>query len=220
MDWLINPISGVMKWALTVFYNLTVDIGFPNYGVAIILLTIVIKMLLYPLIVKQTKSLNAMSAIAPKMKMLQEKHKDNKEKLNAEMSRLFKESGVNPAAGCLPMLIQMPFLIAIFYALKGYEYVSDPSFLWIKNLAENGDPYYILPVLAAVTTYVMSKQTSAGTDANPQAKVMTNFMPFFIGYITHTFPAGLGLYWVVSNLVQIAQQWWIHRATAAQGEAR
>lgn len=210
-----------MQAALTFFYDITVKAGFPNYGFAIILLTIAIKMVLYPLTVKQVKSMKAMQDIAPKMKALQEKYKDNREKLNREIAALYKEAGVNPLAGCLPMLIQMPFFIAIFFAIKEYHYISNPSFFWIANLAQDNpsDPYYILPVLAALTTYISTRQTSA--DQNQQTKMMLLFMPLFIGYITITFPAGLGLYWVVSNIMQIAQQWWLNRPVATtQGEVQ
>jgi len=224
MGWLMNPIIGVMKWALTFCYGLTAHMGFPNYGLAIIILTVIIKVILYPLTVKQVKSMKAMQDLAPKLKALQEKYKDNKEKLGQETGNLYKQAGVNPVAGCLPMIIQMPFLIAIFYALRSYSYVSDPSFLWIKSLAQSNpaDPYYIIPVLAAATSFVMSKQTSTSSTGEmaQQAKMMLYFMPLFIGYITNTFPAGLGIYWVISNLVQIIQQWWLYHKPAAQGEAR
>lgn len=219
-DYLVD----LMKSALTFFYNITAKVGFPSYGIAIILLTVAIKMVLYPLTVKQVKSMKAMQDIAPKMKALQEKYKDNKEKLNKEVAELYRTAGVNPLAGCLPLIIQMPFFISIFFAIKEYTYVSNPSFLWIANLAqgtsfqEPSDPFFILPALAALTTYISTKQTT--TDQSQQNKMMLMFMPLFIGYITISFPAGLGLYWVVSNLVQIAQQWWLYRPQAAQEGAR
>lgn len=206
---MFNFLGSYMQMALTFFYNLTVSAGIPNYGIAIILLTLVIKTALFPLTVKQVKSMKAMQELSPKLKALQEKYKDNKEKLNGEIAKLYKESGVNPLAGCLPLFLQFPFLIAIFYAIRGYNYESNPSFLWIGNLAQPGDHYYILPILAAVTTYFTSKQTMV--DNSQQNKMMIMFMPLFIGYITTTFPAGLGLYWVVSNFFQIAQQWWLNR---------
>jgi YidC/Oxa1 family membrane protein insertase len=219
-DYLVD----LMKSALTFFYNITVKAGVPNYGLAIILMTIVIKMLLYPLTVKQVKSMKAMQDIAPKMKALQEKYKDNKESCSGDGPAL-QGRRRQTLAGCLPLLIQMPFFIAIFFAIREYSYVSDPSFLWIKNLAQGtslqdpSDPYYILPALAAITTYVSTKQTT--TDPSQQNKMILMFMPIFIGWITITFPAGLGLYWVVSNIIQIIQQWWLYRpAATAQGGTR
>jgi len=153
--------------------------------------------------------------LQPKMKELQEKYKGNKEKLNKEMAQFYKEAGVNPLAGCLPLVVQMPILIAIFFAIRDYNYVNEPSFFWLANLsqANPSDPYYIIPVLAAVTTYIQSKQTMTDT-SNAQSKMMLNIMPLFIGYITITFPAGLGLYWVTSNIIQIFQQWFMYRKPA------
>lgn len=217
-------LSNIMKSALTFFYNLTVTAGIPSYGLAIILLTIAIKMILYPLTVKQVKSMKAMSELQPKMKELQEKYKDNKEKLGKEIGELYQKAGVNPLAGCLPLLVQMPFLIAIFFAIKEYNYVGDSSFLWLQNMAQDNpsDPLYILPVLSALTTWVQQKQTTVDTSA--QNKMMMIFMPIFIGYITVTFPAGLGIYWVVGNIIQIIQQWWMYRkpqtVVQGQGEVR
>ena len=208
-------LSGIMQTALAFFYNITIVIGFPNYGFAIILLTVVIKMALYPLTVKQVKSMKGLQDLQPKIKELQEKYKGNKEKLNKEMAVFYKEAGVNPLAGCLPLLIQMPILIAIFYAIREFDYTSDPSFFWLANLSQSSpaDPYFIIPILAAVTTYIQTKQTMTDSN-NPQSKMMLNIMPLFIGYMTHTFPAGLGLYWVTSNIIQILQQWFMYRKPA------
>ena len=196
---------------LTVFYNISGYIGFDNYGVAIILMTIVIKILLYPLTVKQIKSMKAMQDLQPKMKELQEKFKDKPEKLQQEMAALYKNSGVNPLAGCLPLLAQMPILMGIFFAIRDYSYIGDPTFFWLSNLSV-ADHIYVLPILSAVTTYIQQKQTM--NDDNPQTKMMMYFMPIFIGYISINFPSGLVLYWVVSNIAQIIQQWWMYRDEA------
>lgn len=202
-------LSNIMQSVLTFFYNLTETIGFANYGIAIILLTIAIKAILYPLTVKQVKSMKAMQDIQPKMKQLQEKYKGNPEKLNKELANLYKEAGVNPLAGCLPLLVQMPFLIAIFFAIRDYHYVQQPpSFLWMTDLAQP-DPTYILPVLSALTTYIQQKQTTS--EMTQQTKMMMIFMPLFIGYISLSFPGGLVLYWVISNTFQIVQQWYMYR---------
>ena len=203
-DWAI----GILQDLLTFFYGITSTMNIPNYGIAIILLTLVIKLVLYPLTVKQVKGMKSMQDLQPKMKELQEKYKGNSEKLNKEMAILYKESGVNPLSGCLPLIIQMPILMGIFYAIRDYSYAQLPSFLWIADLS-GPDPLYILPIISAATTYIQQKQTT--TDANGQAKMMMNLMPIFIGYISLTFPAGLVLYWVVSNIFQIAQQWWMYR---------
>lgn len=206
-------LSGIVQTVLTYCYNLTVSMGFANYGVAIIVMTVLIKMLLYPLTVKQIRSMKAMSELQPKMKALQEKYKDDKQKLQSEISNLYKVSGVNPLSGCLPLVVQMPILIAIFYAIRDYQYVGPTTFLWLADLA-NPDPTYVLPVISAATTFVQSLQTMPDT-SSAQNKMMLYFMPVFIGYISLQFSAGLVLYWIITNLVQILQQWWMARATKA-----
>ena len=205
-------LSGIVQTLLTYCYDLLVSMGVANYGVAIIVMTVVIKMLLYPLTVKQIRSMKAMGELQPKMKALQEKYKNDKVRLNAEVANLYKESSVNPLSGCLPLLVQMPILIAIFYAIRDYSYVGVPSFLWLASLADP-DPTYVLPVVSAATTFVQSWQTMTDT-SNPQNKMMLYFMPVFIGYISLQFSAGLVLYWIVTNVVQILQQWWTARTTA------
>ncbi len=212
-------LSGIMQTALTFFYDLTKSAGYPSYGIAIILLTFIIKMIMYPLTVKQVKSMKAMQDLQPKMKEIQEKYKSNPEKLQKEMGALYKDAGVNPLSGCLPLLVQMPFLIAIFFAIRDFAYDEQfQSFLWMSNLAQP-DPTYVLPVLSAATTWFQSKQTM--TDNSQQNKMMLIFMPLFIGYISLTFPGGLVLYWVFSNLIQITQQWFMYRKPAETvGEAR
>ncbi len=201
----------VLQDILNVFYQLTATLGFPSYGLAIILMTLVIKMLMYPLTVKQVKSMKGMQILQPKMKELQTKYKDKPEKLQQEMIKLYKETGVNPMAGCLPLVLQMPIFIVIFYGLRDFTFNGATSFLWLTDLAQP-DPLYILPVLSALTTYYQQKQTS--TEMNQQAKMMLMFMPLFIGYISTTFSSGLVLYWVTMNTVQIVQQWWMSRDAA------
>ncbi|MCX7970791.1 MAG: YidC/Oxa1 family membrane protein insertase [Negativicutes bacterium] len=213
-DWLTHILQAV----LTFFYDLSANLGFANYGVAIILLTVAIRLALYPLTVKQMKSMRAMQELQPKMKQIQEKYKDNKEKLQRELARLYKEAGVNPLAGCLPLLVQMPILIAIFWAIRDYSYLHEPTFLWLKQL-NAPDPTYVLPALSALTTWYSTKQSQsvssqpAGDGPNPN-RIMLYIMPVFIGYISLQFPSGLVLYWVTSNIIQIVQQWWLYRKPA------
>ena len=197
-----------LEQILELFFQLSSTLGFESYGIAIILMTVVIKMILYPLTIKQVKSMKAMQDIQPEMKRLQEKHKKNPEMLQKEMARIYKDAGVNPLAGCLPLIAQMPILMGMFYALQNFKYAGDPSFLWLANLSLP-DPYYILPVLSALTTFIQQKQTT--TEMNQQMKMMMIFMPIFIGWISLTFPAGLVIYWVISNITQIFQQWWMYR---------
>ena len=197
-----------MQEALTFFYVLTQKAGYPSYGLAIILLTVAIKLLMYPLTVKQVKSMKAMQEIQPAMKKLQKDYKNNPQLMQQKMGELYKEAGVNPLAGCLPLFAQMPILMGMFYALRDLQYTGEPSFLWLPTLSMP-DPYYILPVLSALTTFIQQKQTT--TDMNQQMKMMMIFMPIFIGWISLSFPAGLVLYWVTMNIMQILQQWWMYR---------
>ena len=177
----------------------------------------IIKLIMYPLTQKQIQSTKAMMEIQPKMKALQEKYKDDKQRLNMELANLYKSEGVNPLAGCLPLLIQMPIMIGIFYGIRDYNYAAHPeivtSFLWLADISK-ADPTYVLPVLSALTTFIQTKQTMPANGGGAQNKMMMYFMPLFIGYISLTFPAGLVLYWVVMNIMQIAQQSIMNRAAA------
>ena len=206
---IFEPIENLLHVVLQALYNVTDLAGFGSYGVAIVLLTILIKMLLYPLTVKQVKSMKAMQELSPKMKKIQEKYKDNPQVMQQKVGALYKEAGVNPLAGCLPLLIQMPIMIGIFYGIRDFSYEGPSSFLWMQSIADP-DPYYILPILSALTTFIQSRQTMPPSD-NPQGKIMLYFMPLFIGYISLKFPAGLVLYWVVMNLMQIGQQFLMDR---------
>ena len=144
------------------------------------------------------------------MKAIQEKYKDDKERLNMELANLYKTEGVNPLAGCLPLIVQMPIMIGIFYGIRDFHYAGSSGFLWMESISVP-DPTYILPVLSALTTFIQSKQTMPDT-GSAQNKMMLYFMPLFIGYISLEFPAGLVIYWVVMNIMQIAQQAMMNKA--------
>ena len=205
-------LSNIVQQVITVIYSFLHGIGFPNYGVAIIIMTVLVKLILYPLTKKQIESTKAMMEIQPKMKAIQEKYKDDKQRLNMELANLYKNEGVNPLAGCLPLIIQMPIMIGIFSGIRDFHYEGSASFLWMESISAP-DPTYILPVLSALTTFIASKQTMPATGAGgAQNKMMMYFMPLFIGYISLTFPAGLVLYWVVMNIMQIGQQYMMDKA--------
>ena len=197
-------LSNIVQQVITIIYHFISSFGVANYGVAIVVMTILVKLLLYPLSKKQIESTKAMMELQPKMKAIQEKYKDDKQRLNMELANLYKSEGVNPLAGCLPLVVQLPIMIGIFYGIRDFQYEGSTSFLWMESIAAP-DPTYILPVLSALTTFIQSKQTMPDT-GNPQNKIMLYFMPLFIGYISLTFPAGLVLYWVVMNIMQIGQQ--------------
>ena len=208
---LFDPLVQVFRLVFEGFYNLTAAVGFANYGIAIILMTILVKALMYPLTAKQVRSMKAMQDLQPALKKLQKDYKNNPQLLQQKMAELYKEAGANPLAGCLPLLIQMPILMGVYYCLYGYSYSGDPTFLWLTSLSDT-DPLYVLPILSALTTYIQQKQTMAsnGQD-NQQMKIMSYMMPLFIGWISLNFPSGLVVYWVTMNLCQIAQQWYMFR---------
>ena len=211
---LFEPIIHLLQMILGAFYDITSAAGLESYGYPIILLTILIKVVTYPLTVKQIQSMKAMQEIQPKMKKIQEKYKNNPQMLQQKTGELFREAGVNPLAGCLPLLVQMPILMGMYYALFNLAYPSEAAavFLWLPSMSDP-DPLYILPVLSALTTFIQQKMTS--TEMNAQMKIMMTVMPLFIGWISLNFPSGLVLYWVTMNLVQIAQQWWMYRSEGA-----
>ena len=215
---ILAPVENLLHFVLEALHSLTDMAGVGSYGLSIILLTIIIKMILYPLTVKQVKSMKAMQELSPKMKKLQEKYKDNPQVMQQKVGALYKEAGVNPLAGCLPLIIQMPILMGMYYALYNFTYPSPEAaqFLWLPSMSES-DPLYILPVLSAFTTFLQQKMTT--TEMNQQMKVMMVVMPLFIGWISLTFPSGLVLYWVTMNVVQIAQQWWMYRGEDTKKEA-
>ena len=208
---LFAPIIHILQVILGAFYSVTSAAGLESYGFPIILLTILIKLVTYPLTVKQVKSMKAMQEIQPKMKKIQEKYKSDPQMLQQKTGELFREAGVNPLAGCLPLLVQMPILMGMYYALFNFTFpsVEAAAFFWLPSMSEP-DPYYILPVLSAATTFLQQKMTSS--EMTGQMKIMMTVMPLFIGWISLTFPSGLVLYWVTMNVVQIIQQWWMYRS--------
>ncbi len=187
-------------------YGVTVSLGVPSYALAIILMTVLIKLLLFPINQKQLKSMRDMQEIQPRMKELQERHKDEPEVMQRKLAELYKESGVSPLAGCLPLLLQMPIFIAFYNSLLHLQF-ADPThamFFWIPNLGAR-DPLYILALLSAATTYLQQKVSTVNAD-DPTQKTMMYMMPLMMAWIAATVPAGLALYWVTFNILGILQQ--------------
>lgn len=207
---IFSPITNLFSMVLISLYSLTEKLGYGSYGLAIIILTVIIKMILYPLTAKQIKSMKAMQILAPKLKKLQEKYKDDPQALQQKMMQLYQKEGVNPMAGCLPTFIQMPILMAMYYTFFSFDYGgANPSFLWIPSLSQT-DPNYILPLIAALSTLLMQKISTV--EMTQQTKVMMVVFPLFMGFISLNLPAGLVLYWVTQNVVQIVQQIFIYRS--------
>jgi YidC/Oxa1 family membrane protein insertase len=239
-----NGASDLLLMILEFFYGLT-----NSFGMAIVLLTIAVRIALYPLNQKQMVSMQQMQKIQPRLKVLQEKYANDKEKLNQETMRLYKENKINPAAGCLPLLVQLPILILLFNVLRTYDFAGT-SFLGIilgssttAGLAQAvgvaADPtgnYGLMSVLTGIMqnpsglsnaglymgnlillisisflTWAQQKLSSAG--ANPQMAMMNTIMPFFMAFICLSMPGGVMLYWGLSSLIGVAQQYFVMKKT-------
>lgn len=178
------------------------------YGWVLVVFGIAVRLLLWPLNQKAMRSSMAMQAIQPEVKALQDRHKNEPQRLQQEMMKLYKEHGVNPLGGCLPMLIPMPVLFALFFVfLNTIEFRGVP-FLWLPDLSRS-DPLYIIPVVMGASMFVVSKIGQIGVPPNPQAKMMTYVMPVVMTFLFFRFSSGLNLYYAVQNLASIPQQWLI-----------
>jgi len=180
-----------------------------NYGIAIIILTILIKLVFYPLSQKSYKSMGKMKLVQPKLAKIKEKYKDDKARLNKEMMDLYRTNKVNPFGGCLPIVVQIPVFFALYRALMvAIELRHAPFFGWILDLSAK-DPYYVTPLIMGATMFLQQKMTPSTGDAM-QAKMML-FMPIIFTFMFLNFPAGLVLYWLVNNLLSIGQQYMVMR---------
>lgn len=202
------PIAEPLLYVLKFFYSF---IG--NYGWAIILLTVIIKILFWPLTHKSYSSMKAMQKLQPKLQQLREKFKNDKQRLNTEMMSLYKEHRVNPMGGCLPMLVQIPVFFALYRVLLGsIELRHAPFAFWLQDLSA-ADPYYITPLIMGATMFLQQKMTPSTMDP-AQAKLMM-FMPIVFTFLFLNFPSGLVIYWLVNNLLSITQQLVINRRAEA-----
>ncbi|MHB1419276.1 MAG: YidC/Oxa1 family membrane protein insertase [Bacillota bacterium] len=230
----MSSLSHLLASIIQYFYTLTVQLGIPSYGLAIIIFTIMIKVVLFPLTQKQMRALKKMQEIQPKIQDVQKKHKGNPQKSQQAVMELYKEHGANPFGGCWPLLIQMPILFALFSTLKTF-FVNKENvgFLWITNLGATNASVpdaskYILPVLVAVSMfaqqYIQQKSTMAKVTDPSQStmqqtqKTMLYMMPLMLGYFSLNFPAGLSLYWVVYNIMATLEQFVINRKPSRMKE--
>ena len=208
-----GAISIVLLRSMNFFHR-----AIPNYGVAIILITICIKILFWPIQAKSIKSMKQMQKFQPLMTKLREKYKDDPQRMNAEMMKLYQEHKINPFAGCLPMLVQIPVFFAFYTMLRSAVELRGAPFLWIKDLAQPDTifhlasfPFNPLPLLMGVSMVFQMKLTPQTGD-NQQQKMMM-FMPLVFLFICYNMASGLVLYWTVQQLLSIAQQWWSLRQT-------
>ncbi len=213
-------IGNVIGWGLSYIYSIV-----KNYGLAIIIITFLIKLLLAPLTHSSMVSQKKMMDVQPKLKELQLKFKDDPQKLNEETMKFYKKSGINPLGGCLPLLLQMPLLIAMYELLVNMVELKSSSFLWIKDLSApdkileipfamfgmNGIPLHILPILMVITQFLTSALTPSSGTNNSQTKMMMFMLPIVFFFIFYNVSSGLVLYWTVMNILNLFQQVFVNR---------
>jgi YidC/Oxa1 family membrane protein insertase len=201
---LLDIIARPLFWLLQKFHQLT-----GNWGVAIILLTVLIKLIFFPLSAASYKSMARMKLITPRLTKLRETYGHDRQKMNQAMMELYKTEKINPLGGCFPIVVQIPVFIALYWVLLGaIELRHAPFIFWIRDLSAL-DPYYVLPILMTATMVLQTRMNPTPPDP-VQAKVM-QFMPFVFSIFFFFFPAGLVLYWLVNNILSILQQWQIQR---------
>ena len=206
LERVFSPLTNLLGSGLEFFHAQ----GLP-WWLSIALLTVVVRTLLFPLTLKQVKSMRAMQDLKPEMDRLRSKYQDNRQKQQEELMKLYQERKVNPLGGCLPLLVQMPIFITMFYVIRGFG-TEHPDFvtggiLWFQNLTQ-ADPYYILPVLSAVTMLAASEITAKNLE--PQQRWMMRILPVVFTVFLLSFPAGLFMYWITSNLVTLIQNYLIY----------
>jgi YidC/Oxa1 family membrane protein insertase len=200
-----QPLFATLKWVYGI-------IG--NWGWAIIIVTAMIKLLFYPLSQASGRSMAKMRAVAPRMKQIQETFKDDREKLGRAMMELYKREKINPLAGCLPMVVQIPFFISFYWVLlESVEMRQAPFMLWINDLSSR-DPYFVLPLLMGGAMFAQFKLNPAPPDPM-QAKIM-QFMPLVMTGMMAWFPSGLVLYWLTNTVLSIVQQWRVNQVVQAE----
>ena len=217
--WVV-PLTRFFHWLLQALYSVI-----PNYGVAIILLTLGVRIVTSPLTSRQMRSMERMRALAPKLEELKTKFADDKAKQSEEMMKLYRQEGVNPLGGCLPMVLQIPVFIGLFYALQSsIELRHSPFFAWITDLSVPESlftipgieiPVRVLPLLMGASMVVQQKLTPMQADP-AQARMMMVVMPVMMTVMFYQFPSGLVLYWMVSNVIAIANQLWVGRRLRAK----
>jgi YidC/Oxa1 family membrane protein insertase len=210
MESILSPLIDAANWILT---TLNEDLGIV-YGTGIVILTFITRALILPLSVKQIRSMREMSAIQPLLKEIQEKYKDDRQRMQREQMRLFQEHGVNPLASCLPLLLQLPVFIALFYLLQGDDFqdevmaAGDESWLFVNDLTEKatGTPLIILLILYIGTSVIAGLIMTGGRSASTQQRMISMGLPIIFTPIMIGFPAGLLVYWVATNIWTMGQQ--------------
>lgn len=214
----IQQLIELLRWLLVTLH----DLGLQPWGLSIIGVTVIVRLVLFPLTWKQYRSAQAMQALQPQLKALQKKYKSDRGKLQQETMRLYQENRVNPLASCLPILLQLPVFIALYYSIRGADYldaavtkaIESSQFLWF-TLGEHGTPGTYVLLAIYVASQVISTELSLASQSDPQQKWIMRAMPFIFVFILFNFPAGLFVYWITTNLWTIGQQLLIRRLAPA-----
>ena len=229
----LAPLEKLLKWLLQMFYRII-----PNYGVAIILLTVLVKVVLFPLTKKSSESTLRMQTLSPKIKEIQAKHKENPQKMNAEMAEFYKKEGYNPLSGCLPMLLQIPIFFAMYNLFNSHFDLRGAVFIpgWIPDLSVPESIYdfpdnfalpllgwtalRLLPFIYVGSQLLYGKVTQVpGQQGNTQMKIMLYAMPIVFFFVLYDVPSGLLIYWIMSNLLTMVQQVAINKYIAKKKAA-
>ncbi len=220
LERIFSPLTNLLGSGLELFHGY----GAP-WWLSIAILTVIVRSILFPLTVRQVKSMRAMQDLKPEMDKIRAKYKDNKQQQQEEIMKLYQDRKVNPFGSCLPLLIQMPIFITMFYVIRGFGATHDSftsgGVLWFQDLSMH-DPYYLLPVISAMTMLAASEITSKHVDA--QQRWMMRILPVVFTVFLLNFPAGLFMYWIPSNLVTLVQNYLIYnhgpgRRVATDGAA-
>lgn len=198
--WIIRPFALLVLWLFRQIHSVI-----PNYGVVIIVFALLIKIIFHPLTKKSMRSMRRMQELQPKMEKLRERFKDNPQKLNQEMMKMYKGAGINPISGCLPLLPQMPIFYALFQVFRTTIELRGAYFVgWITDLSQK-DPYYILPIIMTLSFFLQQRLSTK----DPKQKMLTYVLPLVFGFMFRNFPAGLTLYWTMYNIFSVIEQAWL-----------
>ena len=204
--YVVGPLSDALDWFASILFG--------EYGLSILVITIIVRLLILPLSIKQYKSSKEMQAIQPQLMEIRKKYATDPQKQQEETMKLFQQHNINPLSGCFPLLVQMPVLIALYQAILGNTHIREHNFLWMQ--LGSPDPYYILAILAAVTTYLQQKLMQTQMPSNMQALMI--IFPILIFVMSLQFPSALVLYWVYSNIITMIQSYFIYKP-GLKGEA-
>lgn len=205
-------LKSLLASGLEGLFTVTSAVGLPSYALAIVLFTIIVKIALYPLSIKQMRSMREMQKLQPLIKDLQTKYKNDQKMLQQKQMELYKEYNVNPFGGCLPLLIQMPILFALFTVLRDFapRFPEYYTFFWVADLSQPDPTKIILPILVGLSTFIQ-QYVSTTNRQDPTQKAMMIVMPLMLGWFTLNFASGLAIYWICFNLLGGLQQYLINK---------